>query len=83
VNVKCQNAIELASELVDDDLIRGLRMRLSLHLLICRHCRRYLESYRTTVRAEKAAYRNTDRDFGEEIPDDQVSTIMNAIRACG
>lgn len=79
--MNCRKAIELASDLVDDDLARRLRIRLSLHLLICRHCRRYLDSYRTTVRAEKAAYRNVDQDFGEEIPDEQIAAIMNAIQA--
>ena len=79
--VKCQQALELFGEFVDDELARNNRLRLRLHLLICRHCRRYLSSYRATIQAEKGAFRAREGSGAdEEIPDEQVAAILNAVR---
>ena len=79
--VKCQQALQLFGDLVDDDFDRRHRLWLRLHLLICRHCRRYLSSYRATIQAEKSAFRTPEGpDAHEEIPDDQVAAILNAVR---
>ena len=77
--VTCQQALELMGELVDDDLDRRHRLHVRLHLLICRHCRRYLASYRTTLLAGKAAFRALE-GAEEEIPDTQVAAILEAVR---
>lgn len=83
--MKCQEALELIGDLVDDDLDRQSGVWVRLHLLICRHCRRYLASYRATIRAEKNAFLPLDEpDSGEEIeeiPDEQVAAILKAVRA--
>jgi hypothetical protein len=78
--VTCQQALELMGELVDDDLDRRHRLRVRLHLLICRHCRRYLASYRTALRAGKAAFRVLE-GAEEEIADAQVAAILEAARS--
>jgi len=79
--VTCQKALELMGDLVDDDLDRKHRLRVRLHLLICRHCRRYLSSYRTAHRAGTIALRApTTADASEEIPDEQVAAILAAVR---
>jgi anti-sigma factor RsiW len=79
--VTCQHALELMGDLVDDDLDRRRRLRLRLHLLLCRHCRRYLSSYRATVRAAKGAYRSIEAPgANEEIPDQQVAAILKELR---
>jgi hypothetical protein len=78
--VKCEQALQLIGELDHDDL--GRRYRLRLHLLICRHCRRYLSSYRATIQAAKDAFRaHAGPDADEEIPDDQVAAILKAARS--
>jgi len=77
--VTCQQALELFGDLVDDGLGRGDRYRVRLHLLICRHCRRYLSSYRATIRAEKLVFRAAEMAaVEEEIPESQVASILNA-----
>jgi len=79
--VTCQQALELMGDLVDDDLDRQRRLRLRLHLLICRHCRRYLSSYRITVRAAKGAFHSfAAPGANEEIPDQQVAAILKELR---
>ncbi len=77
----CQQALELMGDLIDDDLDRRRRLLVRLHVLICRHCRRYLASYRATIRAGKEAFPPLDRPNGdEEIPDEQVAAILKAVR---
>jgi hypothetical protein len=79
--VTCQQALDLMGDLIDEDLDRRHRLRVRLHLLICRHCRRFLSSYRTTHRAETIALRSlTTADASEEIPDEQVAAILAAVR---
>lgn len=77
--MKCQQALELLGDLMDDELGRRQRLSLQLHLLICRHCRHYLASYRHTLRAAKAAFRSVDLD-DQEIPEEQVAAILEAVR---
>jgi hypothetical protein len=55
---------------------------LRLHLLICRHCRGYVSSYRATIQAAKHAFRvSAGPGADEEIPDDQVAAILKAVRS--
>ena len=79
--MRCQDALERFGDLVDNDLVRRDRWRLRLHLLICRHCRRYLASYRAAIRAGKAALHALEGpQADEEIPDDQIAAILEAVR---
>jgi hypothetical protein len=79
--MRCQHALELFGGLVDSDLSRRDRVWLRLHLLLCRHCRRYLASYRAAIRLGKAAYRPVEGpEREEEIPDDQIAAILEAVR---
>jgi hypothetical protein len=79
--VTCQQALELMGDLMDDGLDLQRHLRLRLHLVICRHCRRYLASYRITVRAAKGAFHSfAVPGANEEIPDQQVAAILNELR---
>lgn len=42
----CKQIIELASSHLETPLPRWQRWQLKLHLLICRHCRRYMKQLR-------------------------------------
>lgn len=79
--VNCQQAFELIGDFVDSDLSLKGRTRLRLHLLICRHCRRYFSSYRATIRAEKNAFLDVDEPGADEIPDDLIAAILMDIDA--
>jgi predicted anti-sigma-YlaC factor YlaD len=77
--VNCREALELLDDSLDGTLQARAGWRLKLHLWICRHCRHYLDSYKTTVRLEKAAF----DDAGEaepEVPEELVSEITQALR---
>ncbi|HEY3963528.1 MAG TPA: zf-HC2 domain-containing protein [Planctomycetaceae bacterium] len=78
--MNCREALEQFGDLVDDDLDGWHRIRLQLHLLICRHCRRYLSSYRATIQATQGAFRAAEEPVADErLPDEQVASILKAV----
>jgi anti-sigma factor RsiW len=50
----------------------------SLHMLLCRECRDYLEAYRRTVTLERAAFRTPTAPTLEDVPEDLVKAILAA-----
>ena len=78
----CEQALQMMEDLVDGDLDRQHRLRVRLHLLICRHCRRYLATYRLTLKVERTAYPADDSgNQDEQIPEELVAAILEAARA--
>lgn len=49
--ISCKQATELVSHSLDRPLAPGQRLRLQLHLLICRQCRRYRKQLNFLKRA--------------------------------
>jgi len=77
--VNCREALELLDDSLDSTHPARAGWRLRLHLWICRHCRRYFDSYRTTVRLERAAFDDSD-EAEPEVPEELVSEITQALR---
>jgi|SRR5580692_3292019 hypothetical protein len=75
--VNCREALEHFGQHVDGELTSLERWRLQLHLWICGHCRKYLRSYRTTVEAERAAFK-ADGGASPEVPHELVKRILSA-----
>ena len=51
----CRELSELLHDHLAGELPRRTRVALALHLLVCLACRRYTDSYRTTVRLARAS----------------------------
>jgi anti-sigma factor RsiW len=75
--VNCREALEHFGQYVDGESTSRERWRLRLHLWICGHCRKYLRSYRTTIEAERAAFKAND-GASPEVPDELVRKILSA-----
>jgi predicted anti-sigma-YlaC factor YlaD len=45
----CREITELASQYLDGELGLGTRVLVRMHLLACRHCRRFVEQLRRTI----------------------------------
>ena len=76
--MNCREALEHFGQHVDGELTSLERWRLRLHLWICGHCRKYLRSYRTTIEAERAAFK-ADDGASPEVPDELVKRILSAV----
>jgi hypothetical protein len=77
----CQQAVDLLDAYSEESLGPRAQWRVRLHLWCCRNCRRYLSSYRTTIRVEKQAF-----DFNHDAataapPEALVAAILAAARA--
>lgn len=49
--LKCREIVDNADQLLDGNISRRQRLDLKMHLLICRHCRRYVRQLRALLRA--------------------------------
>lgn len=76
--MNCREALEHFGYHVDGELGTVARWRLRLHLWVCRHCRRYLRSYKLTVRAEKIAF-DQNSEEPAKLPEEQVASILAAV----
>lgn len=49
--LKCREIVDNADQLLNGDLNRRQRLAIKMHLLMCRHCRRYVRQLRALLRA--------------------------------
>ena len=49
--LNCREVVDGADQLLDGSMSRRQRLAIKMHLLMCRHCRRYVRQLRTLVRA--------------------------------
>ncbi len=80
--MNCRELLDQLDDCVDGDRGRRIGWRLRLHLWICRQCRRYLSTYRATIRLEQAAFRQ-DEESPAEVPDELKQSIAAALREGG
>lgn len=73
----CRDFLDLVLDYVEGDVNADVKALCERHLEICRACRDYLASYRTTYRLELA----TLADEREELPEDLLRTILEAAGA--
>lgn len=73
----CRDVInEFLMEFVDGQLPEAQRVRFEAHLALCRSCREYLDSYRTTIELARAA-----GDSGAPLPEppkDLIKAILES-----
>lgn len=67
-------------EHADGELHGWRRWRLRLHLLLCHVCRRYLSTYRTTIRAVKGAHATEEERSDTPVPDELLKAILKGRR---
>jgi hypothetical protein len=70
--MSCRDTLDHFDDYLDDNLGVWSRVRVRVHLWICRNCRRYLASYRVTVRLVR-------RVCGEEPAADVPETLVASI----
>ena len=77
--MNCREALELLGESLAEGPDSLIGWRLKLHLWVCRHCRRYFSSYRTTLRLERAAFADPLEE-SPAVPDELVREIIAQVR---
>jgi hypothetical protein len=69
--LSCREVSERASDLIDGRASWRVRTEARLHLLMCRHCRRYVRQLRLTVQAL--------RSTGRSEPPVDAQSVLDAI----
>lgn len=49
--LKCREVVNNADQLLDGAVSRRQRLAIKMHLLMCRHCRRYVRQFQALLRA--------------------------------
>lgn len=73
VLLTCREAIDFIDRFLSGELSQTERRRFRWHLRLCRSCRAYLRTYRTTLALEAGA-----REAPAPIPDELVVGILRA-----
>jgi hypothetical protein len=81
--VNCREATELLGDHVDGSLPVFQRLRLRVHAWLCKHCRNYVRSYKTTLRAEKAALSHAPGAACDDLPEALARSIIDSARKVG
>lgn len=78
--ITCRQAAELVSERLDRRLSLGERLRLRLHLALCRSCARYQTQLRFLRRALKRRARQPAKpEPGQRLPEDARERIRRRL----
>jgi len=70
----CRELIDFLGDYYADELPADQRAEFERHLAVCKHCRWYLESYRTTI----ALGRSASQAVATEMPEELVQAILSA-----
>lgn len=74
----CRELTDFIGECLSGDLSPDERREFDKHLATCIPCQRYLDGYRLTIRAAKAAFANEDDRVPDEVPHELVEAILAA-----
>jgi anti-sigma factor RsiW len=75
----CREIADFLMDYLDGELPAATRATFEAHLRACRDCRNYLEGYRQTGAASKAAMTQPSLDVAE-MPDGLITAILAAGR---
>lgn len=80
MRITCRQAAELVSRGLDRQLSLGERLRLRLHLAVCRSCARYQRQLRFLGRAvHRLARRSSPPEAGPRLPEDARERIRRRL----
>ncbi len=78
--LKCRDLAELSSDYLNGELSRRRRLSVRLHLLLCRHCRRFMRQLKLTI---DSVGRLPENEFPAELLDRQANKLRRYRRYGG
>lgn len=78
--ISCRQAADLVSQGLDRRLRLGERLRLRLHLAMCRSCTHFATQLRFLRRAAAALSARSEARTGRALPDDARERIRRRLR---
>jgi anti-sigma factor RsiW len=78
VPVTCREFADFMMDYLSDELSTESRAAFEYHLSLCTNCRRYLASYRETIKLGKRAFEDVDAEVPSQVPEELVKAILAA-----
>ena len=79
-NITCREFEEFVNDYIDGSLPFFKKMKVSLHLMMCRDCKSYIAAYRKSMELGKKFFENPDAALPEDIPEDLISIVMENLK---
>lgn len=76
----CNEVLDFLNDYLDGALPWRQRLAFNLHILLCRHCRRYLASYLETMRLTRTLENEPSSQL-TPVPEELLQAILAARRA--
>jgi predicted anti-sigma-YlaC factor YlaD len=76
--MNCREVADFLSDYLDGTLPLRQRLTFRLHLLLCRDCRRYLDSFAATVKLTHSLGERPAEEDKSPIPEALVQAILTA-----
>ncbi len=77
--LSCKEITEKANSYLDDELPFFTRLKVKLHLSMCKHCQRYVEQLSITIRT-LSKLNSIDEPVSEKVVDDVVNNLKYVSR---
>ncbi len=72
--LKCQEVVEHADAYLASELTSWQRFQFNLHLMVCRHCRRYIKAFKITEQVSQQL------PVANAMPDVDISALVAMIQ---
>jgi anti-sigma factor RsiW len=76
--VTCREFADFMMDYLSGELLSESRAEFDHHMSVCSNCRRYLASYRETVKLGQRAFEDVDADVPSQVPEELVKAILAA-----
>ena len=76
----CREIAEFLDDYVSGEMAAQLRAEFDYHLELCPNCRRYLASYRETIKLGRRAFDDESAPAETAVPEDLIQAILAAQR---
>ena len=72
--LKCQEVVEQADAYLASELTSWQRFQFNLHLMVCRHCQRYIKAFKITEQVSQQL------PIANAMPDVDISALVTMIQ---
>lgn len=76
----CREFADFIMSYLEGELGEPQRAQFARHLALCENCERYLDQYRRTIDAERAAFAEAEGPLPDDVPEGLIQAILASRR---
>lgn len=78
--LSCRELDEFISDYVDGKLPFIIKVKFTLHLLICRDCKSYINAYMRSIEMGQTMYDKLDSEVPEDVPEELITFVLDNVK---